>query len=87
MELSELFKRFEQKFMELAMRNDQLHENITDVKAEIAATKATNKALKAELAGIKKYHQQFLLSSREAVENMENIDERIKGMEKYGKKK
>jgi len=81
MELSDLFKKLERKFVQINMTNDQHLKKIVELRAETSAAKASNRALKAELAGIKRYHQQFLIRSKEAVMNMEEIDRKIEKME------
>jgi Cu/Ag efflux pump CusA len=86
MELSDLFKKLEKKFVQLNMTSDQHRRKIVELKAETSAAKASNKALKAELAGIKRYHQQFLIRSKEAVQNMEDIDRKIEKMEEQDAK-
>ena len=54
MSLAELFKKLEDQFNSLVVKNQNLANEIVSLKNENAQVRASNEALKAEMTGIKK---------------------------------
>ncbi len=77
MSLAELFKKLEDKFNSLVVKNQNLANEIVSLKNENAQVRASNEALKAEMTGIKKYHSQLLAVNEDMITNLRKIDKNL----------
>lgn len=77
MSLAELFKKLEDQFNSLVVKNQNLAKEIESLKNENAQVRANNNALKAEMTGIKKYHSQLLAVNEDMITNLRKIDRNL----------
>ena len=72
-----LFKKLEDQFNSLVVKNQNLANEIVSLKNENAQVRASNEALKAEMTGIKKYHSQLLAVNEDMITNLRKIDKNL----------